>query len=150
MADQCTPLKNNSMFPTNQLFVTQARLGSLDFNEGKILKIISAPDINKVHGHDDISIRTIKTCDESLLKPLFILFKNLLKFSYYPDIWKKSNIILAHKKNDKQLVNNYRPISLLPIFGKIFEKRIFNEIYVLLKEELLIQNNLVSAHLILA
>ena len=138
------------MFPTNQLFVTQARLGSLDFNEGKILKIISAPDINKVHGHDDISIRTIKTCDESLLKPLFILFKNLLKFSYYPDIWKKSNIILAHKKNDKQLVNNYRPISLLPIFGKIFEKRIFNEIYVLLKEELLTQNNLVSAHLILA
>ena len=58
--DQCTPLKNNSMLPTNQLFVTQARLGSLDFNEGKILKIISALDINKAHGHDDISIRTIK------------------------------------------------------------------------------------------
>ena len=48
------------MLPTNQLFVTQARLGSLDFNEGKILKIISALDINKAHGHDDISIRTIK------------------------------------------------------------------------------------------
>ena len=58
--------------------------------------------------------------------------------SCYPDIWKKSNIIPAHKKNDKQLVNNYRPISLLPIFGKIFEKIIFNRIYdFLLKEELL-------------
>ena len=80
----------------------------------------------------------IKISDESLLKPLFILFKNSLKLSYYPDIWKKSNIIPAHKKNDEQLVNNYRPISLLPIFGKIFEKRIFNEIYnVLLKEEIL-------------
>ena len=64
----------------------------------------------------------IKIRDESLLKPLFILFKNSLKLSYYPDIWKKSNIIPAHKKNDKQLVNNYRPISLLPSFGKIFEK----------------------------
>ena len=115
------------MLPTNQLFVTQAKLGSLDINEGKILKIISALDINKAYGHDDVSIRTIKTCDESLLKSLFILFKNSLKLSYYPDIWKKSNIIPAHKKNDKQLVN-----------GKIFEKRIFNEIYnVLLKEELL-------------
>ena len=31
-ADQCTPLKNNSMLPTNELFMTLARLRSLDFN----------------------------------------------------------------------------------------------------------------------
>ena len=55
-ADQCTPLKTNSMLPTNQLFVTQARLGSMDFNEGEILKIIKALNINKVH----ISIRMVK------------------------------------------------------------------------------------------
>ena len=128
-ADQCTPLKNNSMLPTNQLFMTQATLRSLDFNEGEILKIIRALNINKAHGHDDISIRMIKICDESLLKPLLILFKNSLKLSYYPDIWKKSNIIPAHKKNDKQLVNNYRPISLLPILVKIFEQISFNRIY---------------------
>ena len=45
-----------------------------------------------------------------------------------------------HKKNDKQLVRNYRPISLLPIFGKIFEKIIFNKIYHLLEERLLNPN----------
>ena len=40
--------------------------------------------------------------------------------------------------NDKQLVDNCQPISLLPIFGKIFEKIIFDTIYdFLLKEELL-------------
>ena len=129
------------MLPTNQLFMTQARLRFLDFNEGKILKIIRARNIKKAHGHDDISIRMIKICDESLLKPLLILFKNSLKLSYYPDIWKKSNIIPAHKKNDKQLLNNYRPISLLPIFGKTFEKIILNRIYdFLLKEELLNPN----------
>ena len=140
-ADQCTPLKNSSMFPTSRLFMTQATLRSLDFNEGKILKIIRALNTNKAHGHDDISIRMIKICDESLLKPLLILFKNSLKLSCYPDIWKKSNIIPVHKKSDKQLLNNYRPISLLPIFGKIFEKIIFNRIYdFLLKEELLNPN----------
>ena len=83
----------------------------------------------------------IKICDRSLLKPLIILFENSIKSSCYPDIWKKSNVIPAHKKNDKRLVNNYRPISLLPIFGKIFEKITFNRIYnFLLKEELLNPN----------
>ena len=39
-ADQCAPLKNDSVLPTNQMFLTQARLDSLDFNEGEVLKII--------------------------------------------------------------------------------------------------------------
>ena len=77
----------------------------------------------------DISIRIIKLCDKSLLKPLILLFKNSPQSSCYPDIWKRSNIIPAHKKSDKQLVNNYRPISILPICGKIFEKIICNKIY---------------------
>ena len=140
-ADQSTPLKNNSMLPTNQIFLTQARQGSLDFNEEEILEIIRNLNINKAHAHDEISIRMIKICDKSLLKPLIILFENSIKSSCYPDIWKKSNVIPAHKKNDKRLVNNYRPISLLPIFGKIFEKIIFNRIYnFFLKEELLNPN----------
>ena len=71
---------------------------------------------HKVHGHDNISIWIIKICNRSLLKPLILLFQNSAKISYFPDIWKRSNIIPVHKKNDKQLVENYRPISLLPIF----------------------------------
>ena len=69
------------------------------------------------------------------MKPLILLFKNSTKSSYYPGIWKRSNIILVHKKNNKRLVNNYQPISLLPIFGKIFEKIIFSRIYNFLLEE---------------
>ena len=83
----------------------------------------------------------IKICDKSLLKPLIILFENSTKSSCYPDIWKRSNIIPVHKKNDKQLVNNYRPISLLPIFGKILEKVIFDRIYGFLLEENLLNPN---------
>ena len=140
-AEQCTPLRNGSVLPVNQMFLTQARLKSLDFKEVEILKIIRALNINKPRGCDDISIRMIKICDKSLLKPLIILFKNSSQSSCYPDIWKRSNIIPAHKKSDKQLVNNYRPISLLPICGKIFEKIIFNKIYNFLLEESLLNSN---------
>ena len=37
-AEQCTPLKNDSVLPINQMFLTQSRLGTLDFNENEILK----------------------------------------------------------------------------------------------------------------
>ena len=90
------------------MFLTQSRLNYIDFNKDKILKIIKALNIHKAHGHDDISIRMIKICDKSLLKPLILLFENSIKSSCYPDIWKRSNIIPVHKrKNDKEPVNNY-------------------------------------------
>ena len=133
-AEQCTPLKNRKVLLINQRFLTRSRLTSLDFNEEEILKITRALNIHNVHVMM-ISIRMIKNCDKSLLKPLILLFQNSTKLSYYPDIWKRSNIIPVHKNNDKQLVKNYRPISLLPIFGKIFEKIIFNKIYHFLLEE---------------
>ena len=83
----------------------------------------------------------IKICDESLVKPLFILFQNSVKSSHFPDIWKKSNIIPVHKKNDKQLIQIYRPVVLLPIFGKIFEKAVINRIYNFLLNERLLNPN---------
>ena len=42
---------------------------------------------------------------------------------------KRANIIPVHKKNDKQIVSNYRAVSLLPICSKVFERRIFNELF---------------------
>ena len=80
------------------MFLTQARLKSIDFKEVQSLKIIRALNTNKAHGHDDVSTRIIKICDKSLLKPLILLFK----ISCYPDIWKRSHIISAHKK----MINN--------------------------------------------
>ena len=111
---QCTSSKQNDL--------TQARLKYVDFKEVQILKIVSVLNIKKKHGYDYIFIRMIKICDKSLLKPLIILSENSIQSSCYPDISKRSNIIPAHKKTDTQLVNDYRSMSLLPIFDEIFEK----------------------------
>ena len=69
------------------------------------------------------------------------MFQNSAKLSCFTDTWKRSNIITVHKKNDKQVVEHYGPISLLLIFGKIFEKKIFNKIYHFLLEERLLNPN---------
>ena len=92
-------------------------------------------NVNKAHGHDDISINMLKICDTSIVKPLRLIFQNCLVTGTFPDIWKKSNVVPIHKKGDKQVINNYRSVSLLPICGKIFERLIFNNIYNFLDEQ---------------
>ena len=84
---------------------------------------------NKAHGHDGISIRMLKICGPSVIKPLSLLFNNCLRDGVFPNDWKKANVIPVHKKGNKQLVSNYSPVSLLPICSKIFEKLIFDCIY---------------------
>ena len=60
------------------------------------------------------------------------IFNNFFASIYRPKIpekWKKANVVPVHKKEDKMLVKNYRPISLLPIFGKMFERVIYNSLF---------------------
>ena len=63
---------------------------------------------------------------KAIVEPLGVLFLSFLEDGVYPDDWKKSNIVPIHKKERKNLIKNYRPISLLPVFSKVFERIIFN------------------------
>ena len=101
-------------------FHTNARLNSFSITEKYILAIIKTLDPNKPLGWDNISIKMIKMCGESLGLPL--IFEATLNDGVFPDDWKKSNIVPVHKKDLKTLLINYRPVSLLPIFTNIFEK----------------------------
>ena len=83
----------------------------------------------------------IKLCGKSIVKILPMIFNNCINTGTFSDIWKRPNIIAVHKKGDKQIVNNYRPVSLLPIFGKKFEKLIFNSIMDFLEEYNLLSSN---------
>ena len=46
-----------------------------------------------------------------------------------PDCWAKTNAVAVHKKESKSLKKNYRPISLLPILGKILKRLIYKELF---------------------
>ena len=64
-----------------------------------------------------------------LLTPLRIIFTNCLRQGVFPETWKCANVVPVHKKNEKNVKSNYRPISLLPIFGKMFEKLVYDSLY---------------------
>ena len=127
-ANQCSLIETQSVLPPDQL-LTNHKLESIFFDEAKILALIRALNVNKAHGWDEISIRMIKICDTALVKPLVNIFRFSLNSGKFPNNWKKGNIVTVYKKSEKDIVKNYRPVSLLPILSKIYEKCIFDSIY---------------------
>ena len=138
-AKQCSLINSDSSLPCETIKKTNNSLYSVRFSTEDILQIINNLDSNKAHGHDEISIRVLKICGSPVCRPLQIIYKSCLDRGKFSQEWKKANVVPVHKKNDKQLVRNYRPISLLPICGKIFERILYNFLFNFLN-----QNGLIS------
>ena len=107
----------------------------------KCQKLMNGLSPHKAHGHDGISIRMVKLHNLTITKSLSIMYKNCLQQGVFLDEWKKGDIIPVHKKNSKQIVDNYRPVSLLTFCFKILEKLIFDSIYEFLNKNNLFNNN---------
>ena len=69
-------LRNKSDLPTVLSQKTLESLTTIDFPNNDFLKIIRNLDPNKPYGHDIISIRMVKMCDDSTCKPLKLIFQS--------------------------------------------------------------------------
>jgi hypothetical protein len=115
--------------PESLLQFIQDSLSVIDFDLINIYEDLSL-DVSKATGPDLIGNRILKNCAAPLAMPLQLLLKILLDQEQFPSIWKDSNVIPVHKKSSRQLVDNYRPISLLCNMSKIYEKKsIYKELY---------------------
>ena len=81
----------------------------------------------------------LKLCASEVAIPLQIIFNDCINSGFFPDSWKYANVQPIHKKENRQTKSNYRPISLLPICGKVLEKIVFDQVYAFLNV-----NNLLS------
>ena len=125
---QCTTIDTGSEIPQD-IPLTTTLISDFAISDEKILNILRSLNPNKAHGWDEISVRMIKLSDDALVLPLKIIFTNCLRRGLFPEIWKHANVVPVHKKNEKNLKGDYRPISLLPIFGKILEKLVYDSLY---------------------
>ena len=139
-AKQCTPFLTDSVLPP-LVHHTENRLSHFEITENEVNNILKQLQSNKAHGPDNISAQMIKLCANQLCRPLRIIFQNIIDTGIFPDQWKEANVTPVHKKKDKQTVSNYRPISLLPLFAKVFERIVFTNLYRFLKENQLITKN---------
>ena len=90
-----------------------------DCNEQEILGIINDLQNGKASDSPIVTIKVARTVISPYLTTLFCIWN----FS------KISKITPIHKKGNKELIENYRPVPTLPVFGKIFEKLIYSRVY---------------------
>ena len=83
----------------------------------------------------------LKICGSSIYKPLEMIFKQCIETGVFSSEWKKANIVPIHKKGGKQALENYLPVSSLPVCGKILVRLMFNEMFNFFIENKLISSN---------
>ena len=100
---------------------------SINFAELKFY--VSSFNENKSPGHDAISADMCKYALKAIGKVALNVYNECIKLCYFPNLWKVGSLVIIPKPGrDSRLLKNLRPITLLPIFGKVYEKWLIDQI----------------------
>ena len=119
--------------PMNSLFLTPT-------DEEEVVDICSSFKTGTSSGFDDIKPHIVKTICNHIKKPLSHIINLSISSGIVPDELKVARVVPIHKSDDATLCNNYRPISVLPVFSKMFEKIIHKRLYDFLERHNLLHN----------
>ena len=86
---QCCLVKNDDKLPSHLNYKTDNCLLTANFSIDNIAKIQQNLDPNKAHGHDNVSIRMLQLCGNSICKRLDLIFKQAIESGSFPSEWKK-------------------------------------------------------------
>ena len=98
-------------------------------NKPKISKEINKLDGKKACQKHDIPVKLIKLNKDLFSHFIYHNFNNSLFSSNFPTILKAADILPTHKNKDKSVIENYRPISILPTLSKIYERCMYDQMY---------------------
>ena len=96
---------------------------------------------NKSVGFDSLPSGLIKDARSVIALPLTYLINLSLETGIFPAEWKIAKIIPIHKSGSYSCFDNYRPISILPVFSKVIEKLIDRQLLRFLEDNKLISTN---------
>ena len=107
----------------NQPFTpSHPTLNELEIPVEMVLTSIKQLDINKATGSHGIQVRLLKETADQIAPSLTMLFNKSLQLGIFPEDWKLNHIVPIFKKGKRDFVENYRPISLLPVTSKVLER----------------------------
>ena len=108
---------------------TNLKLHTFSITPKMVKEVITNLDSSKASGPDCIPVVVLKNCEAELSYILAKLFNTCLKESCFPDCWKVSSVVPVFKNvGERSTAKNYRPVSLLSVVSKVFEKLVNNRI----------------------
>ena len=107
-------------------------------DEPELIDIMKEFDNNKA---SDININVLKSISKLIVGHLVKIFNKFLDIGIFPTILKSGMITPIFKKGDSRYFDIYRPVSTLPVFGKILEKLMYNRLYSFLSSKNIIFRN---------
>ena len=96
--------------------------------------LIEAIPSGKATGMDGVSARILKIAAPAIVPSLAKLVNICIARGTFPTAWKEAKVTPIHEQNSKSDKNNYRPISVLPVLSKIFERHLHNSLSAFLKD----------------
>ena len=138
--DQTLLDDSNVEVPFIQDYPVTSYLNDINLNSDEIRQVLKSLPIGKASGPDGISNRVLKELADELAAPLCSVFNQSIHDGCVPKIWKLAHVSPIPKKEDRSLVSNHRPISLLSNVDKVFERVMFKYLY-----NHLVENNILTA-----
>lgn len=105
----------------------------------EVQKEIKLLNNKKTPGYDQITAIVAKTLPKKGILLLTLIFNNILRLHHFPNQWKYAEVIMVPKPNKPEnIISSYRPISLLTMFSKLFERIFLRRLLPVLERESII------------
>ena len=110
-------------------------------SEQEVIEICKSLKSGTAVGYDNVSVDLVKQCAQLISRPLRHIINMSIVSGIVPDELKISRFIPLFKSGDRSLFTNYRPVSVLPAFSKIFERAIYNRLLSYLDKHKVLSNS---------
>ena len=134
LADKIQPASNPLLSGEYEVNKDKAKFHFKAIELKDIRDAFSKVKTAKSFGTDNISSYFMKLALPYIENSLAFLFNTSIETSQFPDSWKVARITPIFKDGCKTEKSNYRPISVLLVISKLFEKLVFNQLYLYMKE----------------
>ena len=95
-----------------------------------IFSLLSKLCKSKATGLDNISAKLLRECPDLIAESLTYIFNQSLLTGIFPDEWKSARVTPLYKNSGKRNdPTNYRPISVIPVVAKVFERVVYDQLY---------------------
>ena len=130
-------ISDNDIMSNNERLHANDNVDAFRFTEIKesyVFKQLQSLSVSKATSTDEIPAKLFKIANIYISSSLAHICNVSIKKGKVPDEWKEAKVTPIHKGGDKDNLNNWIPISALPIISKILEWSVHNQLYACLQD----------------